>query len=61
VSSSVAGGDDICNQTSKKIVPFSSQLGFIFWLLLFFYFDIIPRVNPRCTVDWIDMILYFSG
>jgi hypothetical protein len=42
VSSSVAGGDDICNQTSKKIVPFSS-IGFVILALLFFYFEYYPQ------------------
>ncbi|RDI56599.1 hypothetical protein IQ02_01158 [Flavobacterium glaciei] len=48
----------------KKDVFF--ELSFVFVLLLAscysFYFEYyLPRLNPRYTADWIDVILYFSG
>ena len=48
----------------KKDDTFQFSLGFIVFLASYYavYFEYyLPKVNPRYTADWIDVILYFSG
>lgn len=45
---------------------YSFQFSFWFVVLLALYYAIyfeyyLPKVNPRYTSDWIDVVLYFSG
>ena len=48
----------------KKDNSFKFSIGFVVFLACYysFYFEYyLPKVNPRYTADWIDVILYFSG
>ncbi|TDE06012.1 hypothetical protein [Flavobacterium sandaracinum] len=48
----------------KKDSTFKLPIAFILFLACCysFYFEYyLPRVNPRYTADWIDVILYFLG
>lgn len=48
----------------KKDSSFQLSFGFVIFLACYYslYFEYyLPRVNPRYTADWIDVVLYFSG
>lgn len=48
----------------KKDSSFQFSIGFVIFLACYYslYFEYyLPRVNPRYTADWIDVVLYFSG
>jgi hypothetical protein len=48
----------------KKDKYFKFPLGFVIFLAIYYsvYFEYyLPKVNPRYTADWIDVILYVVG
>lgn len=48
----------------KKDDKFQFPLSFVVFLACYYavYFEYyLPKVNPRYTADWIDVVLYFSG
>ena len=48
----------------KKNSSFKLPIGFVIFLAVSysFYFEYyLPKINPRYTADWIDLILYFVG
>lgn len=48
----------------KKDKYFKFPIGFVIFLASYYsvYFEYyLPKVNPRYTADWIDVLLYFAG
>ena len=48
----------------KKDSSFKLPFGFVIFLAISYsiYFEYyLPKINPRYTADWIDVILYFIG
>ncbi len=49
----------IRNDRNLKI-PF--EIAFSLTVLYAIYFELLlPKINPRYTADWIDVVLYFTG
>ena len=60
----VIGAIEFIIRRVKKESSFILPLGFIFFLACSYslYFEYyLPKINPRYTADWIDVILYFLG
>ena len=60
----VLGGIEFLIRRLKKDSSFKLPLGFVIFLAISYsiYFEYyLPKINPRYTADWIDLILYFVG
>ena len=58
----VLGGIEFLIRRLKKDSSFKLPLGFVIFLAVSysFYFEYyLPKINPRYTADWNDIILYF--
>ena len=58
----VLGAIEFIIRRLKKDSSFKLPLGFVIFLACSysFYFEYyLPKINPRYTADWIDVILYF--
>jgi hypothetical protein len=60
----VLGAIEFIIRRLKRDSSFKVPIAFVVFLAscYSFYFEYyLPRLNPRYTADWIDVILYFSG